>query len=115
MPSRGRSDDADLGEVSFDPVEFTFTGVVFEWRGPAPFIYVRVPDEVADEIHEEASRVTYGWGMIPGTLTIGATTWYTALFPKDGGYLVPLKLAVQRAEGIELGDTVEIRLRLGRD
>lgn len=108
------STDPELGQVVFDPVEFRFEGVVFEWRGPAPFHFVRVPDEVAEEIHEEAARLSYGWGMVPGTLTIGSTTWYTALFPKDGGYLVPLKDKVRRAEGLELGHHVGLRLVLGK-
>lgn len=52
--------------------------------------------------------------MVPGTLTIGGTTWYTALFPKDGGYLVPLKDKVRRREGLELGHRVSLRLVLGK-
>ena len=52
------STDPELGQVIFDPVEFRFDGVVFEWRGPAPVHFVRVPDEVAEEIHEEAARLS---------------------------------------------------------
>jgi hypothetical protein len=43
---------------------------------------------------------------------VGNTTWYTALFPKDGRYLVPLKAVVQRAEKLELGQSVEVRLQI---
>lgn len=90
------------------------SGVVFYWRGPAPFHYVRVPDEAVAYINDVASAVTYGWGMIPVTATIGGTRFTTSLFPKDGGYLVPLKDAVRRAEGIELDDEVAVQLELGR-
>jgi hypothetical protein len=41
---------------------------------------------------------------------IGATTYYTSLFPKDGGYLLPIKAAIRKAERIELGDVVSISL-----
>jgi len=41
---------------------------------------------------------------------IGATTWTTSLWPKDGGYIVPVKTWVRKAEGIELGDVVTVRL-----
>lgn len=34
----------------------------------------------------------------------------TSLFPKDGLYIVPVKLGVRKAEGIEVGDTVTVRL-----
>ena len=54
--------------------------------------------------------VSYGWGMIPAELRIGATRWTTSLFPKNGGYVVPLKDRVRNAEGIDVGDTVTVRL-----
>ncbi len=87
-----------------------FTGDVFEWRGPAPFFYVAVPDAESAEVRTVASAVTYGWGMVPVTARIGGTEWRTALFPKEGRYLVPLKDAVRRAEGIGAGDSVVVRL-----
>lgn len=45
-------------------------------------------------------------------MTLGRTRWETSLFPKDGGYLVPIRAAVRRAEGVDLGDEVELRLRV---
>ena len=36
--------------------------------------------------------------------------WETALWPKDGRYIVPLKVAVRRAEKLELGATTTVRL-----
>ena len=50
--------------------------------------------------------------MIPVTVRLGSSTWTTSLWPKDGGYIVPLKLAVRRAEGIDVGDVVTVRLSL---
>ena len=91
-----------------------FTGDVFEWRGPAPFHFVRVPDDIAQEITILAPTLTYGWGVIPAEVRIGTTTVTTSLFPKDGGYLVPLKDALRKPEGVALGDTVSLELRLGR-
>lgn len=88
-------------------------GVVFYWRGPAPFYYLRVPEAAAAYIHDVASQVTYGWGMIPVAAKIGSTRFTTALFPKDGGYLVPLKTAVRQAERIDLDEEVTVELELG--
>ena len=45
--------------------------------------------------------------MIPVTVHLGDSTWTTSLWPKDGGYIVPLKLAVRRAEGVEVDDVVD--------
>lgn len=53
-----------------------------------------------------------GWGSIRVTATIGATSWQTSVFPsKDsGGYLLPVKAAVRKAEGLEAGDEIALRI-----
>lgn len=89
-------------------MKLTFSGDVIEWRGPSPFYFVRVPDEDAVRIREVASMVTYGWGVIPVTVTVGATTVTTSLFPKDGGYLVPIKNSVRLPEKLSVGDIVDV-------
>ena len=86
------------------------TGKVWYWRGPAPFYFVTVPQKHARQIKAMEKLVTYGWGMIPATVRIGKTEWTTALWPKDGLYIVPLKAAVRKAEKIEEGDNVKVRL-----
>ena len=91
-------------------MDLEFTGEIWPWRGPAPFYFVTVPDEESAALHATSPQVTYGWGMIPVEVRIGSTVWTTSLFPKDGGYIVPLKAAVRRAEGIDVGDTVTVRL-----
>jgi hypothetical protein len=73
---------------------------------------VTVPDEDAAHREAMASSVTYGWGMIPVSAQVGDTPFTTSLYPKDGGYVVPLKDAVRRAEELELGDSVTIRLHV---
>ncbi|WP_136517572.1 MULTISPECIES: DUF1905 domain-containing protein [Cellulomonas] len=89
-------------------MELRFGGEVVWWRGPAPFHFVALPEPEAARLRAVASRVTYGWGCIPATVTLGATTFTTSIFPKDGGFLVPVKTAARRAEGVELGDEVAL-------
>jgi hypothetical protein len=89
-------------------VELEFTGEVWHWRGPSPYHFVTVPESA--ELRSTAALVTYGWGMIPVRLSIGATRATTSLFPKDGGYVVPLKDKVRSAERITVGDVVTVRL-----
>ena len=93
-------------------MEFSFSGSVWEWRGPAPYHFVSVPSAIASEIKELASAVTYGWGMIPVLGKIGTTTFSTSLWAKNGTYAVPLKDAVRKAEGISIGDMVSVKLAL---
>ena len=94
-------------------MELRFRGEMIYWRGPAPFTFVRVPQAESDDIAEIASMVTYGWGAIPVTARIGSTGFYTALFPKDGVYLLPVRVAVRRAEGVDVGDEVAVELTVG--
>ena len=89
-----------------------FTGPIWFWKGPAPWYFVTVPAEQCVALNAIAGAVTYGWGMIPVTGQIGATRWTTSLFPKDGRYIVPIKANVRRAENLEEGDTVTVRLTI---
>lgn len=92
---------------------FEFSGEVWYWRGPAPFHFVSVPAGVAADLKAMSPFVTYGWGMIPATVRIGDTEWKTALWPKDGRYIVPIKLSVQKAESVKDGDVVTLELEVG--
>jgi hypothetical protein len=91
-------------------VNLEFSGEVWHWRGPAPFHFVTVPEDESAALQAAASLVTYGWGMIPVAARIGSTRWTTSLFPKDGGYAVPLKDQVRKAERIDVGDEVTVLL-----
>jgi hypothetical protein len=94
-------------------MEIEFSGEIFFWRGPAPFFFVTIPEEESRGIKEISSSVTYGWGVIPVQVQIGKTVWKTSLFPKNDLYLVPIKVSVRKAEKIEEGDEVTIRLTVG--
>lgn len=89
-----------------------FTGKLWFWKGPSPFYFVTVPEEPSRDLHFISGSVTYGWGMIPVTVQIGRTVWQTSLWPKDGGYVVPIKVSVRRAEKIDEGDTISVRLEV---
>ena len=88
------------------------SGEIIHWRGPAPFHFVTVPDEQSAAIEAVSSMVTYGWGAIPVAARVGETEFTTSLFPRGERYLVPINVAVRRAERLDLGDEVTVRLRL---
>jgi hypothetical protein len=91
-------------------VTIGFTGKVIFWKGPAPWFFVTVPPKQSKQIQSIAKQASYGWGCIPCDVTVGKTTTYTALIPKDGLYLVPLKAALRKAERIEHGGNVSLIL-----
>ncbi len=89
-------------------MDLVFDGPVIEWHGPAPFCFVRVPEAQSADISEVRRMATYGWGVIPVEARIGPVRFTTSLFPKDGGYLLPLKVAVRKPLGISDGDVVSV-------
>ena len=94
-------------------MEFEFEGCVVEWRGPAPFYFVAIPKEESDDIKLVAKGIEY-WGQVPVTARIGDTDFSTALFPKEGCYLLPLKNAVRTSARIEAGQIVAVALDVRR-
>ena len=93
-------------------MDIEFNSKILFWKGPAPFFFVAVPAEQSRNLKAISTLVTYGWGVIPVHVQIGKTEWTTSLFPKDGLYLVPIKAVVRRAESLEEGDNVTVRLEV---
>lgn len=89
-----------------------FNGKIWFWRGPAPWYFITVPEEQCRDLKAIAGLVTYGWGMLPVTARIGASEWQTAMWPKDGSYILPIKASVRSAEQLGQGDEVAVRLEI---
>ena len=75
-------------------------------------MFAKVPDNEAQQIKELSKMLTYGWGVIPCTVTIGNTSTTTSLFPKHGSYLVPIKVALSKPENIRYGQSIKITLEM---
>lgn len=90
--------------------EVAFAGPVVEWRGSVPYFFIRIPDEHIAEVRRAAKHASYGWGVVPVVATANTIPFRTSLFPRDGGYLLPIREAVRRAAGLALGDLANVRL-----
>jgi hypothetical protein len=81
--------------------------------------FLTIDGEAAEDIKTTAimrrleGEQQRGWGAIRVSATIGDTSWQTSIFPsrESGGYLLPIKAAVRKAEGLVAGDEVTIHLR----
>ncbi len=87
-----------------------FTGEIIYWRGPAPFFFLPTPTKQSKEIKAVSNRLTYGWGCIPVTARIGETEWTTALIPREGAYMVPIKKVIREKLGLDDGVKTSIIL-----
>jgi hypothetical protein len=85
-----------------------FDAELFEWRGPAPFVWAALTEDASDLVSFQ--KASYGWGAVPVRVKIGGTEWETSLLPKGDVYVLPVKAAVRAAEGIDIGDVVSITL-----
>lgn len=94
-------------------MEFQFEGPVVEWRGPSPFYFVAIPEDESADIKLAAKGMEY-WGQVPVAARIGEVAFTTALFPRDGRYLLPLKEAVRTSAGLEVDDVAAVALDVGR-
>ena len=92
--------------------EIAFAAEIVHWRGPAPYLFLPVPAEHVGEVRYAARLASYGWGCVPVAARIGGTDFTSSLFPRGDTYLLPVKVAVQRAEGIVLGDRIAFEMRI---
>ena len=94
--------------------DMRFDAEIIEWHGPPPYLFAVIPEAHVGDIRYAALSESYGWGVVPVVATIGGSDFATSLFPRHGGYLLPIKVAVQRAEGVGLGDRIRVAMRVGR-
>ena len=93
------------------PIVYRLRGKVWLHPGAAGWHFITLPKGPAQELRGLRGKGA-GWGSVPVTATIGATSWKTSIFPdaKSGSFLLPVKAAVRKAEGIEAGQAVAFQL-----
>jgi hypothetical protein len=101
---------------------FTVTTPLWRWQSataPAAWFFVTITGDVADGIRIAALGGQWlngrkGFGSARVDVTIGETSWQTSVFPhkESGGWLLPVKAAVRKAEGLAEGDDVTVSVSL---
>ena len=88
-----------------------FTAELWPWKPDGGWYFVTLSTDAA-ELVRERPRPPRGFGSVRVRATIGGTTWDTSVFPDSGSdsYVLPVKRAVRRAEGLDDGDPVEVAL-----
>lgn len=109
LPRDGRGwDDA--------AVTYEFDAELWIWdaRQADSWTFVSLPTDVADEVLERAGPTSRGFGSLRVEVTLGGSVWRTSIFPdnKAKTYVLPVKKAVRKAERVESGDTVRVKVAL---
>ncbi len=94
-------------------------GPVWLWQGSdgalakGSWYFLTIDGETAQAIRANAVNAA-AWGSVYVEATIGGTTWRTSLFPSKqvGGWLLPLKAAVRKAEKLAEGQVIDAVLAL---
>lgn len=73
-----------------------------------------VPKAYSEQIKEQFGKHRRGFGSIPISITTGKTSWQTSIFPdkKSGCYILPIKSAVRKKEGLENGSRVSFTIKI---
>ena len=90
----------------------TFDAELWRHDGNAAWFFVTAPPDAHDAIDEQAPFPRAGFGSVKVEATIGSSTFSTSVFPGSDGFVLPVKKAVRKAEGIDDGDTVRVTLRI---
>jgi hypothetical protein len=105
--------------MSDDRISFTAPLLVWRIENEGDMAYVTITGEAAEAIgaHELMRRLELdrrrGFGSVKVEAAIGDSRWSTSVFPqKAGGWFLPVKKAICRAEGLETDDDILVRLAL---
>ncbi|MBS0482143.1 MAG: DUF1905 domain-containing protein [Proteobacteria bacterium] len=99
--------------------QITHVGPLWRWTspsGPAAWHFVTIDGPAGEALSGTAlmrrlEKAIGGFGSLKVTARIGETAFNTSLFPsKELGWLLPVKAAVRKAEGVSEGDVVEVVL-----
>jgi hypothetical protein len=100
--------------------EYSLTANLWRWSGGAnggDWFFVSVSGEVGEALsatalmHRLVTGRPAGWGAVKLEVTVGETCWRTSAFPsKERGWMVPVKAAVRKAEGLIEGEPFALTL-----
>ncbi|MBS0477370.1 MAG: DUF1905 domain-containing protein [Proteobacteria bacterium] len=97
----------------------THTGPLWRWTGASgsgTWHFLTIDGAAGEALSGTAlmrrlEKSIGGFGSLKVTARIGETMFKTSLFPsKELGWLLPVKAAVRKAEGVSEGDVVEVVL-----
>ena len=100
--------------------QITHTGPLWRWSGGngGSWHFLTIDGKAGEALSATAlmrrmERTIGSFGSLTVTARIGDTSFRTSLFPsKERGWLLPVKAAVRRAEGIGEGDRVAVMLEV---
>ncbi|MDT0507643.1 DUF1905 domain-containing protein [Novosphingobium sp. MMS21-SN21R] len=101
-------------------VEHELTATLWRWsvgEKGGDWFFVTVNGEIGEALsatalmHRLETGRPAGWGAVKVEANVGDTCWRTSAFPsKERGWMVPVKAAVRKAEGLIEGEPFTLTL-----
>ena len=98
-------------------MKYEFTAKLWEWDAAtkSSWYFVSLPKDQGAEIKEiTSSGLKRGFGSVRVEVTVGSSKWMTSIFPsnEEKTYVLPVKKSVRKAENINDGDAVKVKIEL---
>ncbi len=87
---------------------YTFKSEVWLYPGLGGWHFVNVPKKISAQIKKLGKH--YGAGFVKAKVTVGKSTWSTALFPHKESecYLISIKKSIRKKEEILENDSIKV-------
>ena len=87
---------------------------IWDARRDDSWTFVSLPADASEEIRELTEGVRRGFGSLRVRVSIGGSRWTTSIFPDAAkqAYVLPIKRAVRKAEGLDAGDVAKVTVEL---
>lgn len=91
-------------------IKYNFSAKPWQHASPGGWYFVSLPTAMSKEIRSILKSAEEGWGRLKVIAKIGVSEWETAIWfdSKKNTYLLPLKAAIRKKEGIEVGKILEV-------
>ncbi len=92
--------------------KFSFKARVWVWPGVGGWHFVNLPKELARKVKKVGRP--YGAGFVRIKVTLGKSSWVTALFPhkESETYLLSIKKQIRKKEEVFEDDVVKLSFTL---
>ena len=91
---------------------YEFESTIYLWKADSAWHFLNLNRRDSAEIKEITAPLRRGFGSVRVVVSIGNTQWHTSIFPDSilDAYILPIKAAVRKAEGLSVGSKVTVKL-----
>jgi hypothetical protein len=94
--------------------QYQFKNTVWKSEGPGGWYFITIPSETSKSIRSLHQETEEGWGRLKANAQVGRTQWDTAIWfdTKHDAYILPLKAAIRKKEGITEGSYCKLKISI---